>query len=750
MKQSLWPYFLASILLALLLPRAFAQGVSGGKLPTRWDKDISAAHPWPQYPRPQMTRSPWINLNGPWAYALTNADDTTPPVNFIGQILVPYPYESALSGVNQPSPTTQRLWYRRTFTVPAAWTKNRQRVLLHFGAVNWDSTVFVNGHSLGDHKGGYDSFSYDITDALKPGDNELTVSAWNPLKRDRPDGDNQIIGKQRAHPSGIFYTASTGIWQTVWLEPTSPTHIISLVLTPDIDAGVLHVIAQTVGSEPVRVQAVATDAGRVVGTVTGAANAQLTLPVPHAHLWSPTDPHLYDLSVTLVHGSQRVDRVGSYFGMRKISIGKDAQGMTRILLNNHFVFERGVLDQGYWPDGEYTAPTDEAMRNDIVMTKALGFNMCRKHAKVEPERWYYWADKLGELVWQDMPQAFGPLNDTAKAQWKTEMQAEVQGRRNHPSIIVWTTFNEGWGQHNTRALVAQVQQMDPSRLVDDASGWNDRGVGNINDTHAYPGPWCSVPETNRAVVDGEFGGISMIVPGHMWSKEVVGYGSTLPNRWTLTQKYQGLLKEVYRLRDTRGMSAFVYTQLTDLEQESNGMLTYDRAVVRPIASIVTAANKGIFLPLPPPPPIPHILVPTSRQILQTWSYTDVTPPATWFSSTFDDSAWNTGEAPFGQGYNNVTTPWTDTPGDIWMRRTFTLPADIPAHLDVVIQHDEDAQVYVNGILAASAAGYIGNYTELPMSDAARAALHPGQNLLAVHCHQTSGGQFIDVGIEKAP
>ena len=749
----------------LVVRPSFAQDVSGGKLPTRWDAEVSPTHPWPQYPRPQMTRSQWINLNGPWQLALTEAAQTQTPSTFPGHILVPYPYESALSGVNQPSPTTQRLWYRRTVTVPAAWTDNHQRVLLHFGAVNWDSTVFINGHLMGDHKGGYDGFSYDITDALRRGGNSVVVSAQNPLRHDQKDGSNQIIGKQRDHPSGIFYTASTGIWQTVWLEPVAATHIAHLVLTPDIDAGVLHVTAQTEGTEPVQVKAVATDAGRVVGTVTGSSDTALTLPVPRAHLWSPDDPHLYDLTVTLLHGSQSVDRVGSYFGMRKISIGRDANGITRILLNNRFVFERGVLNQGYWPDGEYTPPTDAAMRNDIVMTKQFGFNMCRKHAKVEPDRWYYWADKLGELVWQDMPQAFGTLNDAAKAQFQTELTQLIHGRRNHPSIIMWTLFNEGWGQHDTKALTDDARQLDPSRLINSASGGYNQmrggkmsqyrlptpsGYGDVIDTHVYPDPSSEKPDETRAAVVGEFGGISMRVPGHDWNAANFGYGAVMNDGWHLTQHYQHVLQEAYALRDDPGVSAVVYTQLTDVEDETNGLLTYDRAVVKPISAIVAAANTGTFLPLPPAPPIVHILVPTSRNTPQTWAYTDVQPVADWFGTGFDASAWKTGPAPFGQGYDGIRTPWTDTPGDIWLRRDFSLPADIPAHLDVLMQHDEDAEVYVNGVLAASATGYNGNYDALPMSETARTALHPGQNLLAVHCHQTIGGQFIDVGIEKAP
>jgi len=464
---------------------------------------------------------------------------------------------------------------------------------------------------------------------------------------------------------------------------------------------------------------------------------------------SPDDPHLYGLRVALTGKSS--DSVDSYFAMRKISLGKDELGRARILLNNHFVFQVGALDQGYWPDGIYTAPTDDALRFDIATAKDVGFNLLRKHAKVEPDRWYYWTDKLGMLVWQDMPQCFGArdgsLTDAVESQWLTEWTRILAARENHPSIIVWTTFNEGWGQHDTESIVNFTKQFDPSRLVNDASGWTDKGVGDIRDTHAYPGPWCEIPDGIRASVNGEFGGVTMRVPGHMWTTKVFGYGSTLRSGWKVTQKYQELLKKVYDLRDARGASAVVYTQLTDVEDESNGVLTYDREVIKPITDIIKAANQGRFPPLPPRPPSTD-LAPTSEDEPKTWSFTITKPADDWLKINFDASAWKTGPAPFGHDYA-VNTPWTDTPGDIWLRRIVNLPAKIPADLIVLAQHDEDVEVYINGMLAASATGYTADYAALPMSAAARAALKPGPNLIAVHCHQTIGGQVIDVGITAA-
>ena len=721
-------------------------------LSTRWDKDVSPANALPDYPRPQMTRAHWQSLNGLWDYGLTGSDSEAAPAAYDGTILVPYPYESALSGVGKASPATQRLWYRRTFTVPAAWRTNGQRVLLHFGAVNWDSTVSVNGHALGGHKGGYDPFDYDVTEALVPGANTLSVSAFNPLRSNVPDA--QVAGKQRLHPRSIFYTAATGIWQSVWLEPVPAAHIASVKLTPDVDAKALHLTVSADGGGPASVKVTALDDGKPVASAAGAAGTEITLPIAAPRLWSPTDPHLYTLQVELTKNRKRVDSVGSYFAMRKVSLGKDAQGRTTILLNNQPLFEVGALDQGYWPDGVYTAPTDAALRSDIEAAKGFGFNLLRKHAKVEPERWYYWTDKLGILVWQDMPQAFGDLNDAAKAQWLTEWKREVATHYNHPSIIVWTTFNEGWGENtfDVADVVALTHQMDPTRLVNDASGWVDKGVGDIRDTHDYPGPGSQDPQPTRAAVNGEFGGITERVPGHMWTTDVMGYGKTLKNDWQVTQRYQALLKAGYGLRETRGTCALVYTQLTDVEQESNGLLTYDRAVVKVLPDIVSAANQGRFLPLPPAPPLPvnHDLVPTSEDAGLSWSYITQKPADNWAAPDFDASAWKTGPAPFGQGAGSPNTPWTDTPGDIWLRRTITLPAAVPAKLVVRVIHDEDVEVYLNGVLAASAPGFTGSYVELPMSDAARAALKPGAaNIIAVHCHQTAGGQVIDVGIKAA-
>ncbi len=736
-----------------------------GPLMTKWAKDVNPAAPLPEYPRPQLVRKDWLNLNGLWNYSLTDSSITTPG-KYDGQILVPFPYESALSGVGKPCVPDQRIWCQRKFTVPAEWNKSgkssptepsgSQRIMLHFGAVNYHTLVRVNGQLIGDHKGGYDEFSFDITEHLKPGENDLEVGAWNPVAAGVNDA--QVLGKQRIKPGGIFYTAASGIWQTVWLEPVPElVGVQSLKITPNVDAGEVEILVFTpkIGVSLVEVYDGETKIGGFNEQSIPLALAEKigsdrkhTVAIPNAKLWTPETPHLYTIKVKTTVGPW-TDIVTSYFAMRKISLGKDEQGQNRILLNNKFVFQRGVLDQGYWPDGLYTAPTDEALRYDLEVTKQLGFNMSRKHAKVEPERWYYWADKLGVLVWQDMPQMFGhgkdgTLSDSAKQQFETEWREEIAQFYNHPSIVVWTTFNEGWGQHATPEVVALTRKLDPTRLVNNASGWTDQNVGDIHDTHAYPTPKCELPSATRASVCGEFGGLGMRVDGHMWSKGAWGYQGVYATAYPLTKKYQALQKEAWKLSAERGMSAFVYTQLTDVEEESNGLLTYDRAIIKPDIATTTAANEGKFLPLPPDPN-PFILA-TSMDEPMLWSYSFDQPAADWFKPEFTAKGWLSGPGVFGNEVGNVGTPWKSP--DIYLLREFLLPETIPAKLTLHVLHDENAEIYLNGVLAAKVEKFVGTYVPLPVSDEAMRALKPGKNSIAVHCHQTIGGQSIDMGISE--
>ncbi|MGD0260627.1 MAG: sugar-binding domain-containing protein [Verrucomicrobiota bacterium] len=590
--------FVAEVILAALLfvplPSRASWQPAAGPLKTRWAKDVSPENAHPEYPRPQMVRQDWLNLNGLWDLAITSKDAKR--ATFQTRILVPFPVESALSGVMRPISENDRIWYRRAFEVPGKW--HGRRVLLHFGAVDFEATVWVNGKEIGQHRGGYDAFSFDITDALnQSGPNELIVTAWDPT-----DAGTQPRGKQVRKPNSIWYTSTSGIWQTVWLEPVNAACITGLKITPDVDnsAVTIHPITTpTLG--PCTVEVTIRDGRKTIGTASVRAEEQVTMPVKSARLWSPEDPHLYSLAVSLKLGNRALDKVESYFGMRKISLGKDEKGFTRLMLNNKPYFQFGPLDQGFWPDGIYTAPTDEALRYDIEMTKKLGFNLARKHVKIEPDRWYYWCDKLGLLVWQDMPSGDkfnGPKDpeitrspESAK-EYEQELTALVQGRGNHPCIVMWVPYNEGWGQWDTARVVEMIKKLDPTRLVDNASGWSDRGVGDVNDMHKYPGPASPEPEANRAVVLGEFGGLGLPVRGHTWQSEKNWGYRSFTDAEALTAAYLDLVAKLFPLIDEKGLSAAVYTQTTDVEIEVNGLMTYDRELVKMDLNKVAAVNHG--------------------------------------------------------------------------------------------------------------------------------------------------------------
>ena len=552
---------------------------------TRWAKDVSPDKVLPEYPRPQLVRKDWFNLNGLWNYSVVAREDKQPTA-WQGEILVPFPIEAPLSGVGKmlnsfPGRTylNSRLWYRRTFEVPAAWRD--RRTLLHFGAVDWEATVCLNGKELGIHRGGYDGFAYDVTDALKKeGPNELVVAVWDPTFE-----GGYPRGKQIDKPAGIYYTPCSGIWQTVWLEPVVATHVESLRIVPDLDQGAVRVTVTAVaGKDDGNLQATVEvlDGQTKIGSASGWANQELVVKIPGAKPWTPASPFLYSLRVS--SSGQRLtsqpDEVTSYFGMRKVSVGPDKSGVTRILLNNEFVLHHGVLDQGFWPDGIYTAPTDEALRYDIEAIKELGFNMSRKHVKVEPERWYYWADKLGLLVWQDMPcsgdgihakpPAYPESDAKRQDQFGTELRAMIAGRFNHPSIVSWIVFNEGMGLQNSagyklddgiRAFMrrmADIAGEDKTRVINAESGapgggyqgWNplDIGTGQVMDAHCYGTTKCITPTKERASVIGEYG----------YAKFV-----------DTAAKYRPLIKDP-------GVSGFVWTQITDVENERNGLLSYDR------------------------------------------------------------------------------------------------------------------------------------------------------------------------------
>ncbi|MDF9799395.1 beta-galactosidase/beta-glucuronidase [Catalinimonas alkaloidigena] len=565
-----------------------------GKIMTDWAAAVEPENPLPEYPRPQMVREDWHNLNGLWDYAVQSKGSEAPS-SYEGKILVPFAIESALSGVGKRVGEAHELWYHTTFELPRSM--RRKTVLLHFGAVDWEAEVFVNGQSVGIHRGGYDPFAFDISEALQGrGAQELALRVWDPTN----DGP-QPRGKQVKDPRGIWYTPVTGIWQTVWLEAVPDSYIQSTKNTPDLDNNAFKVSAEVANAhngDQIRVRVM--DGGNTVAERTVGASEEAVLSIDNPTLWEPGSPHLYDIEVALLHNGRVVDEVETYSAMRKISIEADENGIQRMMLNNEFVFQYGPLDQGWWPDGLYTAPTDEALKFDIEKTQDLGFNMIRKHVKVEPARWYYHCDQLGMLVWQDMPS--GDMGNfwnqrpgvvmgieterertpESEAIFRTEWQEIMDDFHNFPSIVVWVPFNEAWGQFKTEEITNWTMEHDPSRLVNSASGGNFFPVGHIIDLHNYPDPAMPDPAffgEDRIIVLGEFGGLGLPEEGHTWQeKDNWGYQS-FKNQQELGARYKKLMNDLMPLI-SKGLSAAIYTQTTDVEVETNGLMTYDRKVIK--------------------------------------------------------------------------------------------------------------------------------------------------------------------------
>jgi hypothetical protein len=735
-----------------IVTRCEAWQMKQAPLMTPWAYLVDTNAPLPEYPRPQMVRSHWLNLNGIWQFQPTVTNSAIPTGQTLSsQILVPYPMESAISGVMQYSEFS---WYRRTFSVPSGWSG--QRILLHLDAVDWQATVYVNGQQVGVHQGGYDPFSYDVTPYLNGGTNELIIGVYSP-----EDNGGQPRGKQTLYPGGIMYTSSSGIWQPAWLEPVDASGIQNLKIVPDVDDSQVKLAVNCYSTSGVSVNVQVTSNGIPVSSTAGNPQTELSIPVQNPLLWSPQNPFLYGLQIWTVHNGVTNDSVSSYFGMRKISV-VTTNGVPQIYLNNQPYFEMGPLDQGFWPDGIYTAPTDAALKYDLQMEKALGFNMVRKHIKVERQRWYYWADTLGLLVWQDMPTcnsytgnpsppAVNPLD------FISELSALVTNHFNSPSIIMWDVFNEGQGevgsgdgvgQTNTAYLVQLVQSLDPSRLVNQASGGNYFGVGNVFDVHSYPDPGAPA-STTQVPVDGEFGGIAWHVPDHLWNPVLAGSGYLLASSLlNFASLYDGYLNEAvnYKSPANGELNAAVYTQITDVENECNGLMTYDRLLKPDLDSIYGSNAKAIT-----GQETAATVVPTSQVVPQPWQWTTNAVPSNWYATNFDASSWSSGLAGFGTTDPGVApnTAWTTT-GYIYLRRSFnpgSLTQQQINNLTFITYHDEDVAIYINGVLAGSAAGYSSAYVPVAMNAAGQSAIIPNAtNVLAVSCHQTTGGQFIDVGI----
>ena len=573
---------------------------AGDRIRTAWSEEIDPQNVLPEYPRPQMVRSEWKNLNGLWNYAIRPLGEQ--PAAFDGEILVPFAVESSLSGVGERLGSKNELWYERTFEISPKW--NGKRILLHFGAVDWKADVWVNGISVGSHTGGYTPFSFDITAALAKGENTLRVRVWDPT-----DEGYQPRGKQVNNPNGIWYTPVSGIWQTVWLEAVPQQYIREVRTTPDLDRKTFRVEVPVCNAQPGDlVEVTLYDGGAEVASARALNGATVELTLADPKCWSPGSPFLYDMKVALLRNGRLIDAVESYAAMRKFSTLRDKNGIVRLALNNKPLFQFGPLDQGWWPDGLYTAPTDEALAFDVIKTKELGYNMIRKHVKVEPARWYYHCDKAGMIVWQDMPNGDqGPQwqmhsyftgeechrSAESEACYRKEWKEIIDYLYSFPSIGVWVPFNEAWGQFKGPEIAEWTKAYDPSRLVNPASGGNHYLTGDILDLHHYPQPKMTLLDTNRATVLGEYGGIGLVIPDHVWVKNRDNWGYTRFNSpKEVTDEYARYADELLRLIGC-GFAAAVYTQTTDVEVEVNGLMTYDRKVVKVEEERIREINRTI-------------------------------------------------------------------------------------------------------------------------------------------------------------
>ena len=578
-------------------------------LMTRWGKKVTPENAWQEYPRPQLTRKEWKNLNGLWDYGVAKKEMEQYP-GACGQILVPFPLESALSGVKRTLQPDERLWYRRTFSIPKNW--KGKRVLLHFGAVDWEAAVWVNGKRVGNHKGGYLPFRFEITKHLLKGKNELLVAVWDPT-----DASWQQRGKQVHNPRGIWYTQVSGIWQTVWLEAVPQTFISRIDITTDIDSKSVDIGIDLDGKEKNKTVIDIFDGRKkVIKGIIPAGRKKTKIQINQPVLWSPENPHLY--SIQVICGK---DKIETYFGMRKFSLGKDAQGRNRLMLNNQPAFHYGPLDQGYWPDGLYIPPSEEAMRFDLELIKRLGCNMLRKHIKVEPARYYYDCDRMGIIVWQDMMNGgkivgealthlalkfgikrkdlnyrfAGRESEESRNDYRRELAEMIDHLRNFTCIGAWVPFNEGWGQFDADEIAAWVKRYDPTRLVDHASGWFDQGGGDFRSVHVDFKKLPKLPpEEKRTAVVSEFGGRMLKIPGHMWNPKADFVYKKYKSKKELTDGYIRLLKEELMPLVNDGLSAAIYTQTTDVETEVNGFVTYDREVEKMDFLKVRDAHRKIF------------------------------------------------------------------------------------------------------------------------------------------------------------
>ena len=756
-------------ILVLLLQYSFIQAQNWAPVPgqimTNWANDVTPENVWKEYPRPQMVRTDWLNLNGLWDFEITERDTNKIAINYARKILVPFCVESALSGIKETITGKQQMIYRRFFSIPSHW--NQKHLILHFEAVDYETKVWVDGKYVGIHKGGYDHFQFDIAGFLnKDEKHEIKLVVWDPTNE-----GSQPIGKQAlpAIRNRTKYTATSGIWQTVWLEPTNEVAIESIKIIPNIDNGTISLQTKVVGAtQGARIKIQAFDQGKEIASSIAAIGEPVSLQLNQPKLWSPTNPFLYDFKLSLINDGKVVDEVSSYFGMRKISMGRDQEGYMRILLNNEIIYQLGPLDQGYWPDGILTPASDQALRYDIAYLKKIGANMDRMHMKVQPERWYYHCDQLGILVWQDMvsPTKFiDTKSNLNPSDFELEHNITVDQLYNHPSIIQWVLFNESWGQYDTERLTAALKAKDPTRLVINASGWHDKKVGDIRDFHDYtihPAVALVNKNDDRAMVLGEAGGIDLLIPGHLWTPDLKG-GTKIKTDWSidfkkgivkssdeLIEKYKILLDDLFQLKKY-GLNAVVYTQTSDVEDEISGWMTYDRKVSKLPETTFAALHEQFFKPTM----TGKFILPLSINEPQQWNYSFTAPSNDWIKNLML-SDFKTGMAPFGIESNNVhkvNTPWNTN--SLFLNKEFTL-SSVPSKLSLIACNTGITEVYINGAYVMQFNNFLKNDPEVKisetiLSDEAMKLLKLGVNQLSLKFNFPSVGKpvyYYDFGIKE--
>ena len=764
MKRAIIPIITTACCLLLLFPEAACQDWKPvqGQIMTQWAKDVTPDNVFNEYPRPQKVRKEWKNLNGLWDFELVMGRNNRPLNRYSRKILVPFCVESALSGIKEVVRGTQEMMYRRIFTIPENW--NEKRIILHFDGVDYHSKIWVDDKYIGEHTGGYDAFSFDITDALSASlEHDIKMVIWDPT-----NSGTQTVGKQ-TYPEllrGHRYTPSSGIYQSVWMEPVPVVSIEKLTILPDLDSETVEVNSAIKGwalGHIVRVKAF--DNGKEVASGEGAPGKSLVLDIRNPKTWSPSSPFLYDLKISLIKGNVVVDEVDSYFGMRNISMGKDAAGFTCINLNNKEILQVGPLDQGYWPDGLLTPPSEEAIKFDVEYLKKTGCNMDRVHIKVQPERFYYWCDKMGILVWQDMITPWSVLSRSeigGASQWEAEWEKLIDQLYNHPSIVMWVVFNEGWVQYDTERITAWTMRKDPSRIVTNASGWNDRNVGNIRDFHDYtfyPSVAYVPKYYDRAMVLGEAGGMDCILKDNLWLKDqelpenINRAGDISREGYNTTALFEERYKEFFNhvcLLKKYGLKAVVYTQISDVEWEINGWLSYDRKVSKIPEDRLAAIHKKFW----EIPAKGTVRIPLSMFTPQDWNYSFTEPAVEWYKD--NKGKWNNGKAPFGVpkvSIPEIGTEW-DAPA-LFLKKDFFMKA-VPSALGVVTYNSGIATIYINGEQAMQINSLHRfdaelKVTEVMLPPKALSLLKKGRNTIALKVDFNNAEQplyFFDLGLTE--